>query len=78
MKIVYIAVYEAIDIYGDKKTRTLATEDEERILELVASFVDDDCKLNRVFSVDEYGTKITHYDVIFDGRLKLVEKEHSY
>jgi hypothetical protein len=76
---VYVAIFKRKnDRYLLNGTEIITAKNKDEILMHIAALTNNNQTLNRVFSVDEFGTKITHYDVVFDGHLKLVEKEHSY
>lgn len=66
----FIAVFEG----GGQPQQMRKYEDQKQVLTSIAS-LSDGVELVRIFSVNSFGG-VTHYKVVFDGRLRL-ERKHD-
>lgn len=69
----YIVVYEIIDSYYCAETEKMTFGSSEEVFSFILGFTNNKRNLIRIFSVDILGTKITHFNVVFDGHLQLEE-----
>lgn len=74
MKQLYVVSYTTKNENFVPSALTKTFHDEEQVLKFVMSFTDEYRQVSNIFSVDHQGSEVTHYNVVFEGRLKLIEK----
>lgn len=70
----FVAVIQTGTDYSSKKMYTFS--DESSVLDYIGSELEGSQHVIRVFSFNDEG-KVEHFDIVFEGRLKLVVKREE-
>lgn len=70
----FVAVVQPGTNYNNKRMYTFS--DEDSVLNYIGSELEDNERVIKVFSFNDEG-KVEHFDIIFEGRLKLVVKREE-
>jgi hypothetical protein len=71
----YIVFYKEQDPYWEWEEKSISYENEDGVMSFV-SLLSNKRELEKIYSVNEYGTTKQH-EVVFEGRLKLREVSNS-